>query len=41
MVNMGLETIRKAVDKNRQRKYVLVQGWSNENINEGEHIVKT
>ena len=28
MVNMGLETIYKAADKNRQRKYVLVQGWS-------------
>ena len=28
MVNMGLETIDKAAGKNRQRKYVLVQGWS-------------
>ena len=27
-VNMGLETIHKAVDKIRQRKYVVVQGWS-------------
>ena len=28
MVNMGLKTMYKAADNNRQRKYVLAQGWS-------------
>ena len=28
MVSMRLETIYKAAKKNRQRKYVLIQGWS-------------
>ena len=37
MVNMGLKTIYKAADKNRQGKYVLVQGWSMKIKTKGKH----
>ena len=40
-VNMKIEPIYKAAEKNRQRKYVLTQGWTMNTKNEGENIVKT
>ena len=27
-VNTGLETIHKVADRNEQRKYLIVQGWT-------------
>ena len=40
MVSMGLETIYKVAEKNRQRKYVLVQGWSMKIQMKGKTLLK-
>ena len=38
---MRVETIYRVAEKNRQRKYVVTQGWTISTKNKGENIVKT
>ena len=37
MVNKRLETIYKAVEKNKKRKYILIKGWSMNILMKGKH----